>query len=61
MTASHNPGGKDEDFGIKFNTPNGGPALENLTNAVYERSKVINKLYVVPNLPEVNLSKVQEC
>ena len=43
-------------FGIKFNTPNGGPALESLTNAIFERSKVIDKLLMVPNLPEVDIT-----
>ncbi len=35
LSASHNPGGIDEDFGIKFNTPNGGPAPEGVTDAIY--------------------------
>lgn len=35
---SHNPGGPDEDFGIKFNTANGSPATEVLTDAVYART-----------------------
>ena len=60
LTASHNPGGETEDFGIKFNTPNGGPALEALTNAIFERTKVIDKLKVVENFPEVDLSEAKE-
>lgn len=35
LSASHNPGGIDGDFGVKFNGPNGGPAAENVTNAIY--------------------------
>ena len=43
LSASHNPGGPKEDFGIKFNTSNGGPAPERITNAIFERSKTITE------------------
>jgi len=42
LSASHNPGGPDGDFGIKFNIANGGPAPESFTNNVYAKSKSIN-------------------
>lgn len=42
LSASHNPGGPDGDFGIKFNIANGGPAPESLTNNIYARSKSID-------------------
>jgi phosphoglucomutase len=42
LSASHNPGGPDEDFGIKFNTPNGGPAPERITEAIFERTRTID-------------------
>jgi phosphoglucomutase len=58
LTASHNPGGEDEDFGIKFNSKNGGPALESLTNKIFDHSKVI-KSYKTVELPHpVDISKV---
>ena len=41
LSASHNPGGPDEDFGIKFNMPNGGPAPEEVTNRIFEATKTL--------------------
>ncbi|WP_343078972.1 alpha-D-glucose phosphate-specific phosphoglucomutase [Ostreiculturibacter nitratireducens] len=43
LSASHNPGGHDEDFGVKFNTPNGGPAPEAVTEAIFARTKTIQQ------------------
>ena len=41
LSASHNPAGPTEDFGIKYNTPNGGPAPEKITEAIFAKSKTI--------------------
>ncbi|MFD0979459.1 alpha-D-glucose phosphate-specific phosphoglucomutase [Tropicimonas aquimaris] len=41
MSASHNPGGPKEDFGVKFNTPNGGPAPEEVTNRIFDATKTV--------------------
>ena len=43
LSASHNPGGPNEDFGIKYNIGNGGPAPEKITEAIFARSKVIDQ------------------
>ena len=44
LSASHNPGGPHEDFGIKYNIGNGGPAPEKITDAIFERTKAIDEL-----------------
>ena len=56
LTASHNPGGPDGDFGIKYNVENGGPALEAFTNAVHARTESIRAFRKCEGLPEVDLS-----
>ena len=47
LSASHNPGGPTEDFGIKYNIGNGGPAPERITDAIFARSKVIDSYRIV--------------
>ncbi len=59
LSASHNPGGPDADFGIKFNMGNGGPAPENLTNAVYAASTII-KEYRLLDTDDINLDNLAE-
>lgn len=54
LSASHNPGGPTEDFGIKYNIGNGGPAPEKVTDAIYARSKVIDS-YKISDVADINL------
>jgi len=57
LSASHNPGGPDGDFGIKYNIGNGGPAPEKTTDAVFARSKVIER-YLIGDAPAVDLGTI---
>ena len=57
LSASHNAGGVDGDFGIKFNAANGGPATERVTDAIYACSLSISE-YFVANVPDIDLGQV---
>jgi len=59
LSASHNPGGVDGDFGIKYNTENGGPAPEKITEAIFEKSKTI-QTYKIVDAPDVPLDVIGE-
>jgi phosphoglucomutase len=57
LSASHNPGGPDGDFGIKFNAANGGPAPEKVTDAIYARTLAIDTILSV-DTPDVDLDRL---
>jgi phosphoglucomutase len=55
LSASHNPGGIDADFGLKYNIANGGPAPEGITDAIFEQTKTISS-YVTLDTADIDLS-----
>ena len=57
LSASHNPGGPDGDFGIKYNASNGGPAPEKITDAIFAKTKVISS-YRTTDTPDVDLVRI---
>ncbi|HEY9268596.1 MAG TPA: alpha-D-glucose phosphate-specific phosphoglucomutase [Methylotenera sp.] len=57
LSASHNQGGLNGDFGIKYNIGNGGPAPEKITDEVFAKSKVISQ-YKIAELPLVDINAI---
>ncbi len=57
LSASHNPGGPTGDFGIKYNTGNGGPAPEKVTEAIFDRTKTIDQ-YRLLEAQDVDLDRL---
>mmetsp|Transcript_16893 Transcript_16893/g.25039 ORF Transcript_16893/g.25039 Transcript_16893/m.25039 type:complete len:1061 (-) Transcript_16893:508-3690(-) len=58
LTASHNPGGPEEDFGIKYNCENGGPAPEKVTDEIYANTTTIKSYNICSDFPEIDIGKV---
>ncbi|SCY56481.1 alpha-D-glucose phosphate-specific phosphoglucomutase [Microvirga guangxiensis] len=59
LSASHNPGGPDGDFGIKFNMSHGGPAPESFTEAVFKRASAITE-YAIVEGADIDLTRIGE-
>ncbi|MCF6282953.1 MAG: alpha-D-glucose phosphate-specific phosphoglucomutase [Candidatus Polarisedimenticolaceae bacterium] len=59
LSASHNPAGPNEDFGIKFNTPNGGPAPEGVTDAIFEQTCSITQ-YKTMSFDDIDIDTLGE-
>jgi phosphoglucomutase len=57
LSASHNPGGPDGDFGIKYNASNGGPAPEKITDAIFDRTRAIGS-YKMVDTADIDLGTI---
>jgi len=57
LSASHNPGGRDGDFGIKYNGVNGGPATETVTEAIFTKSKTLSQ-YRILEAADISLDEL---
>ncbi len=60
LSASHNPGGANGDFGIKFNGANGGPAVESITNAIFAETKALQSYRTLDGAAETDLDRIGE-
>lgn len=58
LTASHNPGGVDGDFGVKFNVANGGQASELLTDRIYSRSRALDRYLILNDETPIDLDRI---
>lgn len=59
LSASHNPAGPEEDFGIKYNTANGGPAPEKITEAIFAKTKTISE-YKIADISQIDIETLGE-
>lgn len=57
LSASHNPGGPDGDFGIKYNIGNGGPAPERITDEIYRHTQALTS-YRISDTPDIDLDQL---
>ncbi|TGS71808.1 alpha-D-glucose phosphate-specific phosphoglucomutase [Mesorhizobium sp. M3A.F.Ca.ET.174.01.1.1] len=57
LSASHNPGGPHEDFGIKYNAGNGGPAPEKITDAIFAKTNTISS-FKIADIGEIDIDRV---
>ena len=61
LSASHNPGGPDGDFGVKVNGANGGPTPESITDAIYAATKTLGGYRIAEGGPTLNLEAPGRC
>jgi phosphoglucomutase len=60
LSASHNPGGPTEDFGIKFNGKNGGPSLESVTEEIFNQTLKISQYTMLDGWTSVDTDTIGE-